>query len=157
MERPTKRGDKYWGLWYDHDVLVNFMRAVWGKGAEDDRNSIMAHRAGRRVAIVIPEDELRKMVDAKVSKVEIAQHFGVSQSKIYSAMRDYGIKADSQGVGGKTKDLDIEEVKKYIDEGCTRQEVAWKCRVGTTKLYKFLKQNNLEEYGKNDKVKSKGR
>ena len=71
-------------------------------------------------------------------------------------MREYGIEADSQGVGGKTKDLDLDEVKRYIDEGLTRQEVAWRCRVGTTKLYRFLKQNNLEGYGsKNDKIKSK--
>ena len=155
MKIPEKRGDKYWGLWHDQDVLVNFMKYVWGQD-DEKRNSMMSHRAGRRVEIVIPEDELRKMVDEGVPKIDIAKHFQVSQSKIYSAMRQYGIKADQQGKHVKTKDLDIEEVKKYIDEGLTMAEVAWRCRVGTTKLYKFLKENKLGGYS-DDKVKSKNK
>ena len=62
MDRPEKKGDKYWALWNDSDVLVNFMKYVWGEDAEDKRNSMMANRSGRRVKIFIPKDELKKMV-----------------------------------------------------------------------------------------------
>ena len=150
---PTKIGDKYWALLNDNDTLVNFMQYVWGNKKEE-RNSMMAWKGGRKVKIEIPKEELQKMLDEGHNKVDIAQHFGVSPSKFYTTMRDYGIKADQQGKHTPTKDLDLNEVKKYLDEGLTRQEIAWRCRVGTTKLYKFLKQNNLEGY-KNDKTKSK--
>ena len=101
MDKLNK-GDRFWALWNDPDILVQFLEVVYdkhnekGKGQAHRNNMCFDGKKGKDRYSMIPKDELIKLLDEGLSKNKIAKKFGCCISTVYKAMYFYEIPRTGQ-------------------------------------------------------------
>lgn len=93
---------------------------------------------GKKVKVDLDKDELIKLRNEGKSIKEIAQYFNTTLKIVNNNINRYGLQK------GNKKNVDIELLKQYLDNGFPISEVAKKLGVGKDLVMKHMRENNLQ-------------